>query len=103
MPSNEDVVNEYLLDAYGLKKQQVDQLETALKLCQEELREVIERYDTTLHTYTDVCRRADRMQAAGDRLRDLVDELVTELEREPSDYIVKQIDEAFEKWGEANV
>ncbi len=95
MASNEEVVNEYLLDAYGMKKQQVEELRTALNLCQQELREVIERYETTLNTYADVCRRADRMQNVGNVMRDLLMELVV-----LSD---KRVDQAIQEWGEANV
>lgn len=93
---DEDVVNEYLLDAYTLKKQQYDRL-------QEQLQELVERHDVLLNTLTDVCRRADRMQQAGDHLRDLIDTIITEWEREPSDELVKIIDKACQDWGDANV
>jgi hypothetical protein len=87
MPSNEEVVNEYLLDAYEFKKNQVRVLQTQLQT-------ITEKYETTLNTYADVCRRADKMQKAGDEMRDWL------LAYPEPDSIVEAL---IDDWGEANV
>ena len=91
MASNEEIVNEWLLTEYGRMKEQ--------------LLDLAQRHETIVNTLADVCRRNDRMQAAGDKMRDLLDLAHPIVANAHEDVIElpKLIDEAIQKWGEANV
>jgi len=85
-PENPEVVNgplnEWLFDEYIRVK--------------DALADLTRRHEEIVNTLADICRRNDRMQAAGDAL-------VTFLSETPVTAGSARIDELIQKWGEANV
>lgn len=99
MMADEHVVNEWLLDAYGVVKEQRD-------LLKRQLDDLVSKHENTLNLLADICRRNDRMLAAGDRMRDLLDQAVLEVgigEEAAIKEFTAQIDTAIADWGAANV
>lgn len=59
------------------------------------LRDLIERHEIVVDNYAKVCQQNDKMRSAGDKLRDLL--IDHEVIADP------RVDDALQKWNEANV
>lgn len=94
--TDEAVVNEWLMDAYGMKKQQVETLTRQLQV-------LTEKYEATLNTYTDVCRRADKMAQTGQCLADLLDEHLSMLKGIEYEEFAAKAEILIKEWRDANV
>lgn len=83
-PFDGQPLNEYIVDEWMRTKAALDDL--------------IQRHEKIVNHLADVCRRNDKMQSAGNRMRDV---LLDNFGADPPDPLAV-CDEAIQKWTEAN-